>query len=463
MNIDVLVAEIGSTTTVVNAFGGLHGERPAFLGQGQGVTTALQGDVRVGLREAMADLQQKLGLETLEYEEFLATSSAAGGLRMTVHGLVLDMTVKASREAALGAGAVIKLVTAGRLKASDLKKIERIRPNMIMIAGGLDYGERETALENAEKIRSLELTLPVIYAGNVENQEEIREIFAGSPMELYVTDNVYPRVDVLQVEPARKIIQAVFEKHIVHAQGMEHVYDLVSGSVMPTPGAVMESAKILKEVLGDVLILDVGGATTDVHSVTAGSEEINRILLAPEPEAKRTVEGDLGIYVNRMNLAERIGEEALRKEMGMGFGEVEELPPVPQKPEEIALALRLTEEAVKTSLERHAGNLRNLYGESAGRKRVAEGKDLTEVKFIIGTGGALTRLPGAAYILEKIQTMGRGERLYPQKEAKVLLDRNYLLASLGVLSRHYPEAAKRLMLESIGLWNEEGVDHVSLD
>ncbi len=449
MRIDVLVAEIGSTTTVVNAFHNLHSENPSFLGQGQGVTSVEEGDVTIGLYEAMEDLKKNLGIEELTYDKFLATSSAAGGLRMTVHGLVHDMTVKASKEAALGAGAVIKLVTSGRLRSSDLKKIVEINPNIIMIAGGLDHGERDTALYNAEKILELGLTVPIIYAGNVDNEEDIKEILKNYQGRLYITDNVYPQVDILHVEPARKIIQQVFEENIIHAKGMEKVYELVNGRILPTPGAVMESAKVLKEVLGDLMIIDVGGATTDVHSVTVGAEEISRILISPEPEAKRTVEGDLGVYVNRKNLIERIGEEKLFKELNLTEINLEELKPIPETHMEKEIIKRLTKEAVFTSVERHAGGVRNLYGESSGRKTVAEGKDLTEIKYIIGTGGALTKLENMESILADIHLEARGQKLYPKKEAIVLLDTEYLLASLGVLSLQYKEAALKLMLKSL--------------
>ena len=462
MKIDVLVAEIGSTTTVVNAFHNLKSEDPVFLGQGQGVTSVEEGDVTIGLHEAMEDLRRKLDVSEITYDRFLATSSAAGGLRMTVHGLVHDMTVKASREAALGAGAIIRLVTSGRLKKSDLRKIMDIRPNIIMIAGGLDHGERDTALYNAGRIQELGLDVPVLYAGNTDNRDDIEEIFEDYPGRLYVTDNVYPQVDVLQVEPARKIIQEVFEENIVHAKGMEKVHELVNGRILPTPGAVMESAKVLKEVLGDLMIIDVGGATTDVHSVTRGSEEISRILLSPEPEAKRTVEGDLGVYVNRKNLIERIGEEKIFQELKIPGINLHNLKPIPETPLEKEIIRRLTREAVFASVDRHAGTVRNLYGESSGRKSVAEGKDLTEVKYIIGTGGALTRLENMEEILSGIHREGRGQKLYPKKEAEVLLDTDYLLASLGVLSLQYREAALKLMLKSLKIENKGSESDVSV-
>jgi uncharacterized protein (TIGR01319 family) len=199
MKVDVLVAEIGSTTTVVNAFTDLNTDRPVFWGQGQAPTSVLDGDVRVGLQGAVDDLCKKKGIDSLEYDDMLATSSAAGGLKMTVHGLVYDMTAKAAKEAALGAGGIIHYVTAGKLRRTDIAKIKEINPNLILIAGGVDYGERDTAIDNAEMIRSMGLKTPVIYAGNIENQEEMKLIFdEESGMQLYNVENVYPKIDDAQ-------------------------------------------------------------------------------------------------------------------------------------------------------------------------------------------------------------------------------------------------------------------------
>ncbi len=454
MKIDVLVAEIGSTTTVINAFQGMGTSDPVFVGQGQAPTSVSEGDVVMGLRGALEDLKHQLQVTTLSYDRFLATSSAAGGLKMTVHGLVYDMTVRAAKEAALGAGANIHMVTAGRLRRTDIAKIRAINPNIILIAGGVDYGERDTAIYNAEMIAQLALPIPVIYAGNIENQEEIRLIFEEKGLEIAIVDNVYPRIDQLHIEPTRKIIQAVFEKHIVHAPGMERVRDMVNGKIVPTPGAVMLGAQMFYDYLGDVLVFDVGGATTDVHSVTEGSEEYERILISPEPKAKRTVEGDLGVYVNRRNLVDRCGLERLSQQVGLSEEHmndfVEQLPPIPQKPQEIEFVRQLTQKAVEISLRRHGGKLRDLYS-SSGKKQVAEGKDLTAIRYLIGTGGALTRLPHGKELIKQVIANTKGHEMFPTEEATVLLDDDYIMASLGVLSQEYPDEAFRLLLKSLRL------------
>ncbi|MDR0552363.1 MAG: glutamate mutase L [Spirochaetaceae bacterium] len=448
--IDVLVAEIGSTTTLVNAFTGIDGDAPVFWAQGQAPTSVLDGDVRIGLEGAVKDLCKNVGVDEVEWGEMLATSSAAGGLRMTVHGLVYDMTARAAKEAALGAGAIIHMVTSGVLRPSDVEKIRAIRPNIIMLSGGVDHGERETALANGQILKDTGLPVPVIYAGNVDNQADIKALF-GDGNGLYIVENVYPKIDELNVEPARKVIQAVFEEHIVRAPGMEHVREMVNGSIIPTPGAVMESTRLLAEVLGDVLTLDVGGATTDVHSVTKGSEEIARILVQPEPEAKRTVEGDLGVYVNMENVIALAGKEKLEAELGFPLDDVKSTYKfIPKTEDEIRFVEALTREAVLKAVERHAGRVRYVYGPT-GRSTLAEGKDLTEVKYIIGTGGALTRLPGRVKIMEGIAAGNKtGLMLFPSDRAQILVDNDYIMASLGVLSKNHPDSALKLLKKSLG-------------
>ncbi len=451
MHADVLIAEIGSTTTLMNAF--RLGDEPKYLGQGMAPTTVLEGDVLVGLSRALADLEKNLG-EPLSYDRMLATSSAAGGLRMSVHGLVYDMTVRAAEAAALGAGGVIRQVTGGKMSRYDLMDLKALHPNLILIAGGTDYGERATALYNSEQIAALGMgDVPVLYAGNVQNQNVVKSIFDEAGIPLFLTENVYPRLDELNIEPCRKMIQKVFEQHIVRAPGMEGIRDLVTGPILPTPGAVMEAARLLYDELGDLLVLDVGGATTDVHSVSEGSPEIAALATRPEPFNKRTVEGDLGLFVNARHLVDAIGAEELDRELRIDTESVmAQYAPIPATDEQLKLTERLCLEAGKTAIQRHAGKYRYIYLPE-GRKTMTEGKDLTQVKYIIGTGGALTRLPHRRELLQQMADMNAsGAMLYPKPgEMQLLFDNDYIMASLGVLSKAYPGEALTLMKRSMGL------------
>jgi uncharacterized protein (TIGR01319 family) len=453
MKIDALVAEIGSTTTLVNGFDCLNSPHPIFVGQGIHATTVTEGDVTLGLYGAIQDLADKLGVPSLEAVDTFACSSAAGGLRMTVHGLVLDMTVKAAREAALGAGANLKLVTAGLLDEDQIASIRAINPNIIMIAGGVDYGETKTAIANAKQIASMKMNIPVIYAGNIQNQSSIRKIFQMHHQDshLIIISNVYPKIDMLQVDEARQAIQAVFEAHITKAPGMEKVRDLINESILPTPGAVMEASILLQSHLGDLVTFDVGGATTDVHSVTAGNPQIAEKLLAPEPFAKRSVEGDLGVYINRYHLVEAIGIDRLARELSITSAILNDwlsdLKPIPDQTH-YPLVRRLTLEALLIGLKRHAGRMISFYGAN-GKTSLAEGKDLTDVKTVIGTGGALTKLPAMQDLIQKCLDMTDDTFLKPGHSASIMIDSDYIMATAGVLAKKYPDAALSILQKSL--------------
>ena len=451
--IDILVAEIGSTITKVNAF--VLTPYPQLLSRGEKPTTVLAGDVTVGLQAALADLAIRQGEEGTNQSQaywdvpMWASSSAAGGLRMTVHGLVYEMTVRAAREAALGAGAILHVVTAGKLTTGDLHRIKEINPNIILLTGGVEHGEKETVIHNARFLAGLGLSAPVIYAGNSAARQEVSRAFNGTSQRLSIVENVYPRLDELNVEPTRRVIQQVFEEHIIVAPGMHRIIQMVTGRIMPTPGAVMEAAKLLAEEIGDLMIIDMGGATTDVHSVTEGSEEITRILVAPEPTAKRTVEGDLGLFVNAANVIELIGKDMLVKELEFAINDLPQNP-IPSSPQEKEFNLHLAQKIVPMAVRRHVGRIKHLYS-STGRITVAEGKDLSQVKWIIGTGGFLTRQPEGRTILGEVRTKGAEMDLLPSAGAKILIDKDYIVSSAGVLAEKYPAEALALLKQSLGL------------
>lgn len=426
-----LTLEVGSTITKANSFVLRSG---CFVHQAQGFapTSIAEGDVGIGVEQAIADLETRFGPIPAEREVFV-NSSAAGGLRMTVHGLTYNMTARAAREAALGAGGIVKMITAGALIPPDLDEIRAIHPNIMLLAGGVDYGEKTVVLRNAEKLASLQLPVPVVYAGNIAIRNTVREIFAEAGVELLVADNVFPDVDVLNIEPLRRIIHEVFNKHIVHAPGMASLGELTHWGILPTPGAVLRGAELFAEALGDCLVFDVGGATTDVHSVSDGSLEWAPRLTEPEPRAKRTVEGDLGVFVNAHNIVELQNDPQWEERLA-------DLEAIPSTERAKALTRWLCKQAVETAVRRHAGVVSDLYTPT-GKRQIVKGKDLTAVKWVIGTGGALTRVEGGDAILSDIRT-GPGKYLLPRPEAHVLMDRDYRFSALGTLAQAYPDEVR---------------------
>jgi hypothetical protein len=238
------------------------------------------------------------------------------------------------------------------------------------------------------------------------------------------------------------VIHDAFEEHITRAPGMERIGEVVNGRILPTPGAVLIASERLAQALGDLVVVDVGGATTDVHSVTDGSPEIAAIQTEPEPHSKRTVEGDLGTFVSARHVAEMLGAGERPKVLP---------PALPVTPEEIHAALSLAHFAAVTAVQRHAGRLVHLYTPT-GRQTVARGRDLTACRLVVGTGGALTRLPGGETILADVRAKNGGERLLPPKDAHVALDSDYIFACCGALLAHFPaDAVLELMRASTGL------------
>ena len=444
MNHNILTIEVGSTITKGNVFCLRPGGVFSHLGQGFTATTVTDGDVGIGVDRVLDSLQANLG-DTLKDPQIFINSSAAGGLRMTVHGLTQSMTARAAREAALGAGAIVKLVTVGRLDEYDLDAIRDIQPNIILLAGGVDYGEKSIVLGNANSLASLDLKIPVIYAGNAVIRKPVQDIFESVGIETRLADNVFPDVDVLNIEPVRHIIQEAFNQHIVHAPGMTHLGEITDQQILPTPGAVLRGAELFAEAMGDCLLFDVGGATTDVHSVSDGSREWADRMTEPEPRAKRTVEGDLGVYVNAQNIIEKADVSDFKFR-------IDDLKALPKTTREIELTRWLCTRAVETAVRRHAGVIVDLYTPT-GKRQIVRGKDLSAVQWVIGTGGALTRIPGGEDILRSICT-GPGKYLFPRADANILIDRDYLFSAFGTLAQAYPDEVMNTFRE----WVERQVD-----
>jgi uncharacterized protein (TIGR01319 family) len=283
-------------------------------------------------------------------------------------------------------------------------------------------------------LAGLRLGVPVIYAGNIAVRRPVLRILQAAGVETCVADNVFPDVDVLNIEPVRRLIHEAFNRHIIHAPGMAALGELTRWSILPTPGAVLRGAELFAEALGDCLVIDVGGATTDVHSVTSGSLEWADRLIEPEPHAKRTVEGDLGVYVNARNIVDLSGDPAWEARLA-------DLEAMPHTARQKELTRWLCARAVESAVRRHAGVVADLYTPT-GKKQIVKGKDLTAVKWVIGTGGALTRIEGGKAILHTVCS-GAGKYLLPQPEVRILMDKDYRFSALGTLAQAYPDDVRQ--------------------
>ena len=133
----VLLIDFGSTYTKITA---VDVDEEKILGTAQSYTT-IETDIINGLNNALAILKEKIG--DIQFEEQYACSSAAGGLRMVAIGLVPELTAKAARQASLGAGAKVIKTYSYELTEGDLEEIDRINPDICLLTGGTDGGNKE--------------------------------------------------------------------------------------------------------------------------------------------------------------------------------------------------------------------------------------------------------------------------------------------------------------------------------
>jgi uncharacterized protein (TIGR01319 family) len=443
-----LLIDFGSTYTKLRALD-LGARR--VLGTGQGPSTVAT-DITIGMKAALADLERRVGgLPRFRYR--LASSSAAGGLRMVTVGLVRELTAEAARRAALGAGARLVGTFAYRLTATDLDQIRELSPDILLLAGGTDGGNSEVVIANAGRLRDSPLACPIVYAGNRAAGDDVRAALAGKTV--IVTGNVMPEFNVLDIEPARAAIRKVFIERIVHAKGIDRAQAEFDAVLMPTPAAVMDGARLVADGvngqggLGPLMVVDPGGATTDVHSVADGTPAANVVPIGlPEPRVSRTVEADLGMRHNAAAIAEIAGLEHLAAHAGVSAARaaalldavVRDVERLPQTAEETAFDQALARAAVKHAVARHCGTVSTVHTVT-GPVTVQHGKDLTRVNAVIGTGGAIVASPDPRGILA-MALADPAEPLSLRPAApRLLLDRHYLLYACGLLGSAEPQAA----------------------
>nr|WP_253198119.1 methylaspartate mutase accessory protein GlmL [Clostridium sp. CF011] len=424
--------------------------------------TTIEDNIMIGYEKAYAKIEPILKDKNVNLINKLACSSAAGGLKMIAIGLVPDLTAEAAKRAALGAGARVLKVYSYELTLTEIEEIKNSDLDIILLAGGTNGGNKECIIHNAKMLADNGVKLPIVVAGNKVASDEIRQILTDAKMYFSITKNVMPTLSKLNVEPAREEIRKVFMEKIIDAKGLSNAEDLVKGILMPTPAAVLKAATILSEGsdeekgLGDLIIIDIGGATTDVHSIAEGEPTKSGVSIRglEEPFAKRTVEGDLGMRYSAVSLREAAGSRKIRKYLGDTERKIdieanckyriEHIKMVPTTKEEIEFDEAMAKVATDISMERHVGTVEHT-NTPMGAMYTQTGKDLMEVKYMIGTGGALIHSDNPQEILKAGAFSAENPTYLKPRDAMYLIDKTYILSAMGLLSQDYPDKAVRIM------------------
>ncbi len=472
----IIATDCGSTTTKAILIE-KRGDKYQLIVRGEAPTTveAPVEDVTAGVINAITELEELSGRKLLNggrilkpqmdddgVDIYISTSSAGGGLQMMVAGVVRNLTAESAERGALGAGAIVMDVIASNDKRLPHEKIERIRnlrPDMILLSGGVDGGTTSHVVELAEIIAAANPTprlgigydLPVIFAGNIDARDLIQNELEGK-MSLEIVDNLRPVIEHENLLPTRMKIQDEFLEHVMaHAPGYAKLIDWADAPIIPTPGAVgaiIQTVAEQKDI--QVVGVDIGGATTDVFSVFENREG--------EATFNRTVSANLGMSYSISNvLAEATLENILRwLPFDIDDGELRNriknktIRPttVPQTLQELTIEQAIAREALRLAFEQHkqlAVELRGVQQQRTISEAFAQSEggeslvNMMGLDMIIGSGGVISHAPRRQQAMLMMI-----DAFQPQGITRLAVDSIFMMPQLGVLAHVNPAAATQV-------------------
>jgi uncharacterized protein (TIGR01319 family) len=468
----ILATDCGSTTTkaiLIELVDGVY--RLVCRGEAPTTVEAPFEDVTMGARNAIHEIEELMG-RTFQDESgiitpqrdskvgvdiYLSTSSAGGGLQMMVAGVVKQMTAESAERAALGAGAIVMdaiAINDGRLPYQKIQRIRQLRPDMILMSGGIDGGTITHVVELAELIAAAEprprlgigFNLPIIYAGNKEARKHIKDTLADKA-DLRMVDNLRPVLEREVLGPAREEIHNLFMEHVMaQAPGYNKLMSWTEVPIMPTPGAV---GKMIETVASQkkmsVVGVDIGGATTDVFSVFADT-------------FNRTVSANLGMSYSICNVMLESGLENIMRWVPFDIDAADlrnrirnkmiRPTTIPQTMQELVIEQAIAREALRLAFEHHKSLAVGLRGIQTQRdiseafEQTATGAtlvDLMKLGMIVGSGGVLSHAP------RRVQSaLMMLDSFVPEGFTQLAVDSIFMMPQLGVLSSVNPVAAQQV-------------------
>ena len=467
----ILATDCGSTTTKAILIERRDGEyRLVTRGEAPTTVEAPFEDVTVGVLNAIAEVEELSGRKLLAdgriirparpgvgTDLYVSTSSAGGGLQIVVVGLVRRMTAESAQRAALGAGAIVMDVLAlddGRRPHERIERLRQLRPDMVLISGGVDGGEQRRVVEMAELVGAAnpearlgaKYKLPVIYAGNTDNREAIEKVL-GPVTALSQVDNLRPTPESENLRPTRGEIQDLFLHHVMaQAPGYSKLVPWTDADIMPTPAAVGNIMQTIAATDGiNILGVDIGGATTDVFSVFAG-------------RFNRTVSANLGMSYSISNVFAEAGAENLMRWLTEAAdaaalsqsvrNKMIRPTTIPQQLEGLKVEQAVAREALRLAFEQHRQLATGLKGVQRERdiseafSTTVTGEDLIDLMsldLIVGSGGVLSHTPRRSQA-----ALMMIDAFSPEGITGLAVDSIFMMPQLGVLAGVLPEAARQV-------------------
>jgi len=305
----ILAADIGSVTTRAALFDIVSGSfRFIAIGEARSSVEPPFSYMGEGLRQATDHLHALTGRVFMDENErlilptrndgagidaFAAAASGAKPLRTVLVGLMPNLSL-ASAERVASSGHVLIV---DRLGLGDRRKREKqiddlinAKPDLVMIAGGTDYGSQGAVLQLADTVAIAtrlmrEGTRPdILFIGNAVLHDRVKELFAGI-CEVFVTENVRPSLQEENLSSARRLLARVYEHgRLGNMPGYSELAQWSTNGVAPNATALGNLIRHISEASGNAAILgvDIGSATTTIAAAIGDDLAI-------------TVRADLGV------------------------------------------------------------------------------------------------------------------------------------------------------------------------
>lgn len=452
----VLLVDFGSTYTKLTA---VDLKQRDIIATSSYYSTVFE-DIKIGYLKALDSLEQQIG--KLDYDIKLACSSAKGGLKMAAIGLVPELTVEAAKRTCMGAGAKVEKVFSFELTKSNINAIKNGDIDIILLAGGTDGGNQRMVRHNIKMIAEAKLNIPIIYAGNQSLIDDVKTLFDAANLEYYIVPNIMGKLNKLNMHEAKATINDIFLRQIIKAKGIKDIETLIDRVIYPTPEAVIKaslllSKGVLEDGLGDLMVVDVGGATTDVYSMSEGIPSRLDVIMRglEEPFDKRTVEGDLGLRFSSKGILNHINEKTLDALKAKDIDMVNEVAIRTNNPtfqattdKDLYIDSLIAKVCVETSVLRHVGRLEPYYT-LEGNVFYQTGKDLSKTPIIIGTGGPIIYNPHQKDILSKAMGLKHDLMDLRPKQAQLYIDKDYILQAMGLLLTIDKKVALEIMKKRV--------------
>jgi len=247
-------------------------------------------------KRILDDLTYKCGDTVQQYDaqDIHICSSANGGLSTLIIGLTQSYSLKYASNIAYNAG--INIIDSIVFQNIESYSIPSDLIDVVIIVGGIDsnsgvFDERLNSYLDKLNYSN------IVYVGNANDAKNIKNGVDNLVVLPNIIDN---RLHIVE-KHLKEFLTNLYQQDIEGKEDIKHLYQITGNQIYPTPYVVNKSLPLIQSsfvVTDPFILLDIGGATTDVHY----SKDLVSDNIVTEQGHDRIVFKKLGVYKSRQSL-----------------------------------------------------------------------------------------------------------------------------------------------------------------